>query len=168
MSIGKSVPNLISYLHEFVQNFSQSPAIWFELISFGVIFNSEITDKRVPLVSRRAPHRARAAPTARVKALSGRRHVPTTLLAPRSRPPPRAARHLARAAVVLTAASPGQRRLARAARLPTASRRRRLARPPVARHTAPPSPRRWAIASPPSPCVWAEREFGPMHPVKFY
>jgi hypothetical protein len=42
----KSVPNLISYLHEFFQNFSQSPAIYFELISFGVIFNSEITDER--------------------------------------------------------------------------------------------------------------------------
>jgi hypothetical protein len=61
MSIGKSVPNLISYLHEFFQNFSQSPAICFELISFGVIFNSEIADKRVPLVSRRAPHRAHVA-----------------------------------------------------------------------------------------------------------
>jgi hypothetical protein len=59
-SIGKSVPNLISYLHEVFQNFSQSPAIWFELISFGLIFNSEIADKRVPLISRRAPHRARA------------------------------------------------------------------------------------------------------------
>jgi hypothetical protein len=59
MSIRKSVPNLINYLHEFFQNFSQSPAICFELISFGVIFNSEIADKRVLLVSRRAPHRAR-------------------------------------------------------------------------------------------------------------
>jgi hypothetical protein len=42
----KSVSNLISYLHEFFQNFSQSTAIYFELISFGVIFNLEITDKR--------------------------------------------------------------------------------------------------------------------------
>jgi hypothetical protein len=42
-------------------NFSQSPAIYFELISFGVNFNSKITDKRAPLVSRRAPRRAHAA-----------------------------------------------------------------------------------------------------------
>jgi hypothetical protein len=55
MSIGKSVPNLISYLHEFFQNFSQSPAICFELISFGYFIYSEIADKRAPLVSRRAP-----------------------------------------------------------------------------------------------------------------
>jgi hypothetical protein len=61
MSIGKSVPNLISYLHEFFQIFSQSLAILFELISFGIIFNSEIADKRASLVSRRALHRARAA-----------------------------------------------------------------------------------------------------------
>jgi sulfur relay (sulfurtransferase) DsrC/TusE family protein len=44
VSIGKSVPNLITYLHEFFQNFSQSPAIQFELISFRVNFNSEIAD----------------------------------------------------------------------------------------------------------------------------
>jgi hypothetical protein len=61
MSIGKSVPKLISYLQEFFQNFSQSPAIYFELISFGVNFNSEITDERAPPVSRRAPCRARKA-----------------------------------------------------------------------------------------------------------
>jgi hypothetical protein len=38
MSIGKSVPNLISYLHEFLQNFSQFLAIFFELFSSGVIY----------------------------------------------------------------------------------------------------------------------------------
>jgi hypothetical protein len=57
----KSVSNLISYLHEFFQNFSQSLAICFELFSFGVIFNSEITDERAPRVKHRAPRRARMA-----------------------------------------------------------------------------------------------------------
>jgi hypothetical protein len=47
----KSVPNLISYLHEFFQNFSQSLAICFEL------FNLEIADERAPTVRRRAPRR---------------------------------------------------------------------------------------------------------------
>jgi hypothetical protein len=61
VTIGKSVQNLISYLHDFFQNFSQSPAIYFELISFRVNFNSEITDEWAPPVSRRAPRRARAA-----------------------------------------------------------------------------------------------------------
>jgi hypothetical protein len=61
MSIGKSVPNLISYHHECFQNFSQSPAIYFEQISFRVNFNSEIADKWVRPVSRRTPRRARAA-----------------------------------------------------------------------------------------------------------
>jgi hypothetical protein len=64
----KSVPNLISYLHEFFQNFSQSLAICFELFSFGVIFNSEITDERAPPVRRRAPRRHRG-----LKPLSGQR-----------------------------------------------------------------------------------------------
>jgi hypothetical protein len=54
----KSLPNLISYLHEFFQNFSQSLAICFKLFSFGVIFNSEITDERAPPVRCRAPRRA--------------------------------------------------------------------------------------------------------------
>jgi hypothetical protein len=51
----KSVPNLISYLHDFFQNLSQSLAICFELFSFGDIFNSEIADERDPPVRRRAP-----------------------------------------------------------------------------------------------------------------
>jgi hypothetical protein len=55
----KSVPNLISYLHEFFQNFSQSLAICFELFSFEGIFNSEIADERDPPVRHRAPRRAR-------------------------------------------------------------------------------------------------------------
>jgi hypothetical protein len=59
----KSVPNLISYLHEFSQNFSQSLAICFELFSFGVNFNSEITDEQAPPVRRSAPHRAHVAAT---------------------------------------------------------------------------------------------------------
>jgi hypothetical protein len=57
----KSVPNLISYDHEFFQNFSHSLAICFELFSFGVIFNSEIADERGPPVRRRMPRWARAA-----------------------------------------------------------------------------------------------------------
>jgi hypothetical protein len=44
VSIGKSVPNLISYLHEVFQNFSQSLNICFELFSFGEFVYSEITD----------------------------------------------------------------------------------------------------------------------------
>jgi hypothetical protein len=38
VSIAKSVSNLISYLHEFFQNFSPSLAICFELFSFGKLF----------------------------------------------------------------------------------------------------------------------------------
>jgi hypothetical protein len=72
----KSVPNLISYLHEFFQNFSQSLAICFELFSFGVIFISEITDERAPPVRRRAPHRAHT--TERPRA---HRHCPDSALA---------------------------------------------------------------------------------------
>jgi hypothetical protein len=44
VSIGKSVPNLISYLYEFFQNFSQSLAICFELFSFSEFVYSEIAD----------------------------------------------------------------------------------------------------------------------------
>jgi hypothetical protein len=65
----KSVPNLISYLHKFFQNFSQFLAICFELFSFGVIFNSKITHERAPPVRRRAPHRGRAATTRRADAV---------------------------------------------------------------------------------------------------
>ncbi len=87
----KSVPNLISYLHDFFRNFSQFLAIYFELFSFGVIFNSEIADEWAPPVRRRAPRRARAAArrcrvaaTRRAdpradNALSGRRRVPIAL-----------------------------------------------------------------------------------------
>jgi hypothetical protein len=54
----KSVPNLISYLHEFFWNFSQFLAIYFELFSSGSKLNSENTDEWSPPVSRRFPHRA--------------------------------------------------------------------------------------------------------------
>ena len=52
----KSVPNLISYLHEFFQNFSQSLAICFELFSFGEFVYSEIADSgpHLSAVARRA------------------------------------------------------------------------------------------------------------------
>jgi hypothetical protein len=59
--IGKSVPNLISDLYEFFQNFSQSLAICFELFSFGEIVYSEIADEWAPPVRRRVAHRAHAA-----------------------------------------------------------------------------------------------------------
>jgi hypothetical protein len=55
----KSVPNLISYLHEFFRNCSQFLAIYFELFSSGVNFNSENTDEWVPPVSCRCPRWAR-------------------------------------------------------------------------------------------------------------
>jgi hypothetical protein len=61
VSIGKSVPNLISYLHEFFLNFSQSLAIYFELFSFGEIVYLEIADERASPVRRRVPRRAHVA-----------------------------------------------------------------------------------------------------------
>jgi hypothetical protein len=54
----KSVPNLISYLHDFFSNFSQFLAIYFELFSYESKFNSEIADMSGPHVSRRFPRRA--------------------------------------------------------------------------------------------------------------
>jgi hypothetical protein len=53
----KSVPNLISYLHNFFWNFSQFLAIYFELFSSGGNFNTKIADMRGPSVSRRFPRR---------------------------------------------------------------------------------------------------------------
>jgi hypothetical protein len=44
----KSVPNWISYLHEFFWNFSQHLAICFELFPFGSIFNSKKSLPRGP------------------------------------------------------------------------------------------------------------------------
>jgi hypothetical protein len=61
VSIGKSVPNLISDLHKFFHNFSQSPAICFELFTFEEIVYSEIADERAPPVKCRVPRRARVA-----------------------------------------------------------------------------------------------------------
>jgi hypothetical protein len=55
----KSVPNLISYLHEFFWNFSQFLAIYFELFPSESKFNSEDADEWGPPVSRRFPRRAR-------------------------------------------------------------------------------------------------------------
>jgi hypothetical protein len=79
----KSVPNLIFYLHEFFWNFSQFLAIYFELFSSGVNFNSE-----------NAPRHSNA-----LKALSGpRAGIPTAPFRPRRRrcpnclAPPRLAR----------------------------------------------------------------------------
>jgi hypothetical protein len=108
MSILKSVPNLISYLHEFFQNVSQSIAIFFELFSFGEFVYSEIADSG-PHLSANARRAGpawlpRVAPTSQLKAAVGtarrasrqlarpRRARPTA--APLSVPPPsrRAAR----------------------------------------------------------------------------
>jgi hypothetical protein len=44
----KSVPNLISYHHNFFRNFSQFLAIYFELFSSGGNFNMKIADMRGP------------------------------------------------------------------------------------------------------------------------
>jgi hypothetical protein len=41
VSIMRSVPNWIFYLHEFSCNFSQHLAICFELFLFGSVFNSD-------------------------------------------------------------------------------------------------------------------------------
>jgi hypothetical protein len=132
VSIGKSVPNLISYLHEFFQNFSMSPAICFELISFRYFIKSEITDKRAPLVSRRAPlPHGRHAPRQRsgIKAAIGtarrasrqRRHfrprAPTaSRRAHRFRPPPRSTRRRPDSLVVAAVRAPPPR--SKRARLP--------------------------------------------------
>jgi hypothetical protein len=61
VSIMKSVPNLISYLHEFFRNFSQFLAIFFELFSYGgFILIQKSTDAWGPPVSGSvAPRRAR-------------------------------------------------------------------------------------------------------------
>jgi hypothetical protein len=53
VSIGKSVPNLISYLHDFFQNFCQSLATCFELFSFREFVYSEIADSGPHLTVRR-------------------------------------------------------------------------------------------------------------------
>jgi hypothetical protein len=75
--IKSSVPNLISYLHDFLWNFSQFLAIYFKLFSSGGIFNSENVDEWVPPVRRRCPRRAclvarrcRVAATCRAHALN--------------------------------------------------------------------------------------------------
>jgi hypothetical protein len=88
VSIIKSVPNLISYLHEFFQNCSQFLAIYFELYSSGVIFNSENADEWVPPVIRRALHRARLTvpPDSRSPRLASCAVVPTATVRSRRRP----------------------------------------------------------------------------------
>jgi hypothetical protein len=148
----------------------------------------------------------RAAPTARDKALSGRRRVPTALSRRSPAQPTEATRRradcLARAARPPTASRvppmPRQRHLARAARFLTApsplseptvaapavarrrARRRHAGEPTPPRHLrAPASPCRGRASAahagrapcsrgPRALCDWAEREFGPVHPVKFY
>jgi hypothetical protein len=51
VSTMKSVPNLISYLHEFSWNFSQFLAVCFELLSLRSVFILEIADVWDPPVS---------------------------------------------------------------------------------------------------------------------
>jgi hypothetical protein len=55
----KSVPNLISYLHEFSWNFLNSYLFILSYFRPGVNFNLEITDMRDPPVSHRFPRQAR-------------------------------------------------------------------------------------------------------------
>jgi hypothetical protein len=151
----KSVPNLISYLHEIFKNFSQSLAICFELFSFEMIFNSEIANERAPPIRRRTPRgpaRQRAvavwlpcaAPTPRLKADVGTAcrasRQPSSLtppasqqpasLAPPASPPSRPSRSL-------KSCRPDRRRAA-----PTASRRSPVAVTPRRRLRAgePPFP----------------------------
>jgi hypothetical protein len=54
----KSVPNSISYLHEFSWNFHNSKLFILSYFRPGVNFNSETADMRGPPVSHRFPHRA--------------------------------------------------------------------------------------------------------------
>jgi hypothetical protein len=145
MSIGTSVPNLISYLHEFFQNFYQSPTIYFELISFGVIFNPEIADKRAPLVSRRALRRA-SRPLARLPTASRRRpesrlasaaaaptgrvRAPAVRAVPSPLPPPRAPAR--RPSHHVTVSAPVSRRLPAVSVRPRRAVARRRAAPPRA------------------------------------
>jgi hypothetical protein len=134
----KSVPNFISYLHEFFQNFSHFLAICFELFSFRMIFKSEITDSRPHLsdAARRAgparqpavaawlPRAARLART--LRPMSGQRAARPD--SPALAPAPTAPR-LARAVVAPTASpivSPSQPK-------PLARRRRAAIPAPVSR-----------------------------------
>jgi hypothetical protein len=98
LSIGKSVPNLSSYPHEFFQNFSQSLAICFELFSFEEFVYLEIADSGPHLSaaarcagpvqqSATAMWPPRAAPTPRLKAAVG-----TARRASQQLPRPRRAR----------------------------------------------------------------------------
>jgi hypothetical protein len=121
----KSVPNLIFYVPKIFRNFSQFLAIYFELFSFGVNLNSEITDERAPLVRHRAPRRARVAACRRrgLKPLSGQ-HV-----AHPDRPP----------RIAPAADRPTSPRLARAVVAPTTPRLTCAAVAPTASPTAPPS-----------------------------
>jgi hypothetical protein len=184
----KSVPNSISYLHEFFQNFSQSLAIRFELFSFGVIFNSEIADERAPPVRRRPPlprgcHALRrcrdlkplsgqraARPDSRPRSrrppdrLAGAAVAPTTSLAARPSPSCRAAV----SAPVSRLSPPSPVRRCRAA---VGSPCSGVAEP--RRHRAAPPPRtcavRHALRGPSelghtALCIWAERSFGPVAP----
>jgi hypothetical protein len=121
----KSVPNLIFYVPKIFRNFSQFLAICFELFSFEVNLNSEITDERAPLVRCRAPRRARVAACRRrgLKPLSGQR------AAHPDRPP----------RIAPAADRPTSPRLARAVVAPTAPRLTCAAVAPTASPTASPS-----------------------------
>jgi hypothetical protein len=77
----KSVPNLISYLHEFFQNCSQSVDICFELFSFGEFVYSDIA---AGVKHRQLPRPCHAAPDSR--ALTHTARLPTASRAPPPRP----------------------------------------------------------------------------------
>jgi hypothetical protein len=141
VSIGKSVPNLIYYLHVFLQNFSQSLAICFELFSFREFVYSEIADSGPHLSARRRrglkplSGRATRIPTAASTASrppDNRPCAPTASHAPplpRPSPRPRRPRpvRLTDRAAVLTGASPVDAVPPSAAPRPLPAHRRRLA-----------------------------------------
>jgi hypothetical protein len=98
VSIGKSVPSLISNIHEFLQNFYQSLAICFELFSFGEFVYSKIADSgpHLSAAARRAgPARQLAAAAPDSRLLTRARPTVASPAPPASRPP-RARRRCAR------------------------------------------------------------------------
>jgi hypothetical protein len=89
VSIKKSVPNLIFYLHDFFRNFSQFLAIFFELFSSRVIYLNSKFDSRVGPACQ---WQCRAAPSRDWlprAALSGRARGGLNVVPIAPRPPPR-------------------------------------------------------------------------------
>jgi hypothetical protein len=159
----KSVQNLIVYLHKFFWNFFQFLAICFELLSFGVIFNSENADERAPPVRRR-PWLKAAVGTAR-RRRPGRLtdHAVAQTAAPAASPLARR-RRFAVPAPVSRRSSPSPMRRRRAHVGSPSSAVRRTGWPswaapaPCTRAVPLMSAGRAAHAL----CIWAERGFDPV------